>query len=200
MQLIKKNIEWVSVIILIILFILTAIGVHYDMFYNIDMGAYHILSSISISGFWKMITTFASPVFVLLAIVIILVIISNKKYGVLLFINTIFIFLLNQILKLIFVRERPIELMLIDEYGYSFPSGHTMMAVAFYGFIIYIIWKMNLSKKMKKLFTVLLSILILLISLSRVYLGVHYLSDVLAGIFIASAYLIIFIKIIRLKE
>lgn len=188
----KKSI--IGVIIFLCLFIFMAIGVHYNIFYNLDIEAHKLISTIPISGFWKMVTTMASPIFILLALVIIVIVISNKKYGLLLFVNTIFIFLLNQGLKLIFLRERPFDLMITYEYGYSFPSGHTMMGIAFYGFIIYIIWQMNLSIKMKKIFTVLLIVLMILICLSRVYLGVHYLSDVLAGIFISLAYLIVFIK------
>ena len=188
----KKSI--IGVIIFLCLFIFMAIGVHYNIFYNLDIEAHKLISTIPISGFWKMVTTMASPIFILLALVIIVIVISNKKYGLLLFINTIFIFLLNQGLKLIFLRERPFDLMITYEDGYSFPSGHTMMGIAFYGFIIYIIWQMNLSIRMKKIFTVLLIVLMILICLSRVYLGVHYLSDVLAGIFISLAYLIVFIK------
>ncbi len=188
----KKSI--IGVIIFLCLFIFMAIGVYYNIFYNLDIEAHKLISTIPISGFWKMVTTMASPIFILLALVIIVIVISNKKYGLLLFINTIFIFLLNQGLKLIFLRERPFDLMITYEDGYSFPSGHTMMGIAFYGFIIYIIWQMNLSIKMKKIFTVLLIVLMILICLSRVYLGVHYLSDVLAGIFISLAYLIVFIK------
>ena len=188
----KKSI--IGVIIFLCLFIFMAIGVHYNIFYNLDIEAHKLISTIPISGFWKMVTTMASPIFILLALVIVVIVISNKKYGLLLFVNTIFIFLLNQGLKLIFLRERPFDLMITYEDGYSFPSGHTMMGIAFYGFIIYIIWQMNLSIKMKKIFTVLLIVLMILICLSRVYLGVHYLSDVLAGIFISLAYLIVFIK------
>ena len=188
----KKSI--IGVIIFLCLFIFMAIGVYYNIFYNLDIEAHKLISTIPISGFWKMVTTMASPIFILLALVIVVIVISNKKYGLLLFVNTIFIFLLNQGLKLIFLRERPFDLMITYEDGYSFPSGHTMMGIAFYGFIIYIIWQMNLSIRMKKIFTVLLIVLMILICLSRVYLGVHYLSDVLAGIFISLAYLIVFIK------
>ena len=181
------------------IFALIVICLHFDLLKQFDMAIYNFISSFNlpfISGFWKAITMFASPVIIAIMLLIFILIISNKKYGLFLFINTVNIFILNQILKLIFLRPRPFELMLIDERGYSFPSGHAMVALAFFGLLIYFIWQMNLSKQIKKLFTILLIILILLIGISRIYLGVHYPSDVLAGYLVSLAYLIIFIKII----
>ena len=126
-----------------------------------------------------------------------MVIFKNKKIGDLVFFNAINIFILNIILKLIFMRDRPYELMIINESGYSFPSGHAMAALGFYGFIIYLIWHFNLSKNTKIIFSLLLGILIVLIGLSRIYLGVHYASDVLAGYMISLAYLIIYITFVK---
>ena len=108
--------------------------------------------------------------------------------------NAILIFILNVGLKLIFMRERPFELMIITEDGYSFPSGHAMASLGFYGFIIYLIWNMKCKKKFKVLTTVLLSFLIILIGISRIYLGVHYASDVLAGYLVSVAYLIVYVQ------
>ena len=200
MEFIKKNIEWVIFFLSIAIFTLLAIGVHLDKFQDFDAGIHEIISGISfplVDGFWMVITNLASPAFILVFLVILLIIIRNKKYGILLFFNTVNIFLLNQMLKAIFSRPRPFELMLIEETGYSFPSGHTMLALAFYGFLIYVIWQINLSKKAKKFLTVLLVIIILLIGLSRIYLGVHYPSDILGGFMASLAYLIVFIKLVK---
>ena len=87
--------------------------------------------------------------------------------------------------------------MFITENGYSFPSGHAMAALGFYGFIIYLLWHMNLRKKVKIIFSVLLSILIILIGMSRIYLGVHYASDVFAGYLVSGAYLILYITLVK---
>ena len=145
--------------------------------------------------FYKFITEFAS-IFIILLISLIFLFVF-KKYGVFLIINAFNILILNTVLKLIFMRDRPFDLMIISEDGYSFPSGHAMAALGFYGFIIYIIYHLNLSKRIKYLFIILLGILIFLIGLSRIYLGVHYASDVIAGYMASLSYLIIYIKIVK---
>lgn len=87
----------------------------------------------------------------------------------------------NPILKNIFDRERPTLLRLIDISGFSFPSGHAMGSTAFFGSLIYICHRV-LKGKSKSFIIALCVMLIVLISTSRVYLGVHYPTDILAGI------------------
>ena len=70
---------------------------------------------------------------------------------------------------------------MIEETGYSFPSGHMMASTMFYGLCIYFLWQTNCKKSLKILGTILLIFLILSIGVSRVYLGVHYMSDILGG-------------------
>ena len=100
------------------------------------------------------------------------------------------------ILKNIVARKRPEEFFLIIEKGFSFPSGHSMVSTAFYGFFIYLLYKYYKDKK-KYILIGINIILIPLIMFSRVYLGVHYLSDIIAGCLISIIYLIIYIRIIN---
>lgn len=126
--------------------------------------------------------------------------IKDKKYSKLIMLNLALSFILNKILKLIIARPRPPRLRLVIENGYSFPSGHSMVSFAFYGFLIYLINKNLKNKKIKYPLIILLSLLILLIGISRIYLGVHYVTDVLGGYIIGLIYLIVFIKILKKKK
>ena len=115
----------------------------------------------------------------------------------LIFSNLVIITALNQLLKNILQRPRPTEYRIIEETGYSFPSGHSMISMAFYGYIIYLIYKYVKNKYIKWFSIVLLSILICSIGISRIYLGVHYTSDVLGGFLISVSYLVIYISAVN---
>lgn len=98
------------------------------------------------------------------------------------------------ILKHVFHRARPLAEALYLETSSSFPSGHATMAMALYGFILYTVWKHD-KHYLKNSFVFFLAILIILIGLSRLYLGVHYLSDVLVGYVIGFIWLLLSIKL-----
>lgn len=87
---------------------------------------------------------------------------------------------LNTLLKAAFQRERPTVLELLPAQQFSFPSGHTMVATAVYLYLAYLVWQ-RLQGFARYALAASLVLLILLVGLSRVYLGVHYASDVIAG-------------------
>lgn len=148
---------------------------------------------------FKVITFFCSTEFLLIATISIMLFSKKKKNSFYIALNVLLCFLLNQGLKHIFLRTRPEDINLIVQGGYSFPSGHSMLSLAFYGFFIYLIAHMRIKKSKKYLYCSLLALLTLLIGISRIYLGVHYASDVLAGFAMSMAYLIIYIKIVYKK-
>ena len=88
--------------------------------------------------------------------------------------------LLNVVLKYSFHRQRPSLSSLVTATGYSFPSGHAMLGAVFYGFLAYIFY-LNLRKPYRTISVALFAVLVFFIGLSRIYLGVHYPSDVIAG-------------------
>jgi membrane-associated phospholipid phosphatase len=103
-------------------------------------------------------------------------------------------------LKLVFQRARPLDPVFEAARGFSYPSGHAMSAMTFYGLIIYIVWDKVNNKTLKWTLTVLLLIIVLLIGFSRVYLRVHYASDVLAGFSLGIVWLVISLRTISKIE
>ena len=183
----------------IVLFVIFLLGVYFNEYLIwIDDFSYSIVSlfiSDTMTTIMKFITFFADPIWCILFSV--LVIIFWKKIRKAFLINLIFVFMLNYILKLIFSRTRPIDINIITETGYSFPSGHAMISLAIYGFLAYLLWKSDY--KYKKIGVSLLVLLIVLIGISRIYLGVHYTSDVIAGFIVSLGYLLLFIDFIYPK-
>src|SRR5687768_16947717 len=104
------------------------------------------------------------------------------------------------LLKNLFGRERPLIPLLEEARGLSFPSGHALMAVTFYGLLIYITWHTVKNAKLK--WTLIISMLILmhLIAFSRIYLRVHYPTDVIAGLAMGFLWLVISLKVMRQIE
>jgi len=98
--------------------------------------------------------------------------------------------LANVILKLIVRRVRPEHLMIIEETGFSFPSGHAMMSFMFFMLLVHFVWISLKNKPLKITLSSIVAVLIAMIGFSRIYLGVHYLSDVWAGWLITFAILI----------
>lgn len=96
--------------------------------------------------------------------------------------------LLNILLKAKFLRQRPTLHRLIEETGYSFPSGHSMAAFTLYFTIAFLIWK-HMPNTFSRVLTILASaFLIVIIGVSRIYLGVHYPSDVVGAYFISGCW------------
>lgn len=94
-------------------------------------------------------------------------------------------------LKTLFSRVRPTDPLLAEVKGFSFPSGHAMSAMTFYGLLIYLVYRYINPPLLKWSLIVLLSIFMVLIGISRVYLRVHYPSDVIAGFSMGVIWLVI---------
>lgn len=108
--------------------------------------------------------------------------------------------LLMLVLKQFFHRDRPLVPLLQAARGLSFPSGHALMSSTFYGLIIYLVWRNIKNKAVKWIITIILLLIILFIGLSRIYLRVHYPTDVMAGYCLGVIWLILSISILNKME
>lgn len=201
-EFIKKRYYKPIIVFICLILTLEIVG---DLFANEvmkkDVIGYKIISKYLISDFItpvaKIITNFGGVIWLIIFTIIVAILLKNKLMKICVVLNLAISGMLNQILKHLVQRPRPTEYRLIDESGYSFPSGHSMVSAAVYGFLIYLIFKNIKNKYLKWISIILLTNLIVLIGISRIYLGVHYTSDVLAGFLISISYLIIFTSIVN---
>ena len=193
--------KWIILFICLIGFLALAEDVFNKEIMNGDIIGYEMVSTFLISDFAtpiaKFVTNFGGAIFLISLTIILLIFIKNKKIGVSILSNLVLVTILNQLLKGILQRPRPTEFRIIEETGYSFPSGHSMVSMAFYGYLIYLIYKFVKNKYIKWSLIILLSILICTIGVSRIYLGVHYTSDVLGGFLISISYLVIYTSAVK---
>lgn len=195
-----KNIsKWIVCGIGILIFATIVVMLLTNNVTSLDNSIYNIIissKSDAMTMFMTIITMMCNTEFIIVATLLLVLLIKNKKIGGMIASNVVLCSVINTIIKHIFLRPRPVGIKLIEQGGYSFPSGHSMMAVAFYGLLIYIIWNTKWRNVWKIFTTTLLVILILLIGISRIYVGVHFASDVIAGLSISLSYLIIFIELL----
>ncbi|MBP3596682.1 MAG: phosphatase PAP2 family protein [Clostridia bacterium] len=192
----KRNLKKIIFTVSLGLFVLIAIEVFHKPAVKLDNIVYNFLSNNIISDtltkFVKIITNLGGAIILIFLAISSLIFIKNKKIGFCIILNLVFVTLLNLIIKNILQRERPTGFRLIEEGGYSFPSGHSMASMAFYGLIILYVYKYIENKYIKFFAISFFSILILGIGISRIYLGVHYTTDVLAGFLLSISYLIVY--------
>ena len=141
------------------------------------------------TGFYKIYTYLGSFYGLMIIALLVLIVFKDKRLGIGLSLNLIIVGALNFLLKIIVSRPRPEGINIITESGFSFPSGHAMMSIALFGLLIYFAYKFIKNKGLRIFLIIIFSILTLMIGTSRIYLGVHYFSDVLAGFLIGYAVL-----------
>lgn len=141
-----------------------------------------VLIAITYMGNWQSIT--------LLGIALLLHPKTRKNIGLPFAVVSLSSTVLYKIVKSIFARPRPdVAVRLIEQGGFSFPSGHSMNGLVCFGILIYLIRRYCKNKKTANLLTGLLAALIFAIGCSRVYVGVHFPTDILAGWSLGAAFL-----------
>lgn len=129
---------------------------------------------------------------------ILLILPNRKKYGLPVSLASLGGLAIYKPMKHIFLRARPdAALHLVKQGGFSFPSGHSVTSVIFYGVLIYLLKRHCKNDKLRKVLTVICGFLALTIGPSRIYVGVHWPTDVLAGWCIGGAVLMVSICILE---
>lgn len=195
-----KNFKWIILFMCLLMFFAILEDVFEKQIMKLDILGYGLISNMisnNITPVTIVITNFGGAITLIGLTIIFLLVIKNKKISLSILFNLGIATFLNILLKNIIQRPRPEGFRLISETGYSFPSGHSMISMAYYGYLIYLIFKFVKNKKLKTFLIIILGVLILSIGISRIYLGVHYTSDVIAGFVLSISYLIIYTSIIK---
>ena len=187
----KKNLE-LSTFISLLIFILLAIFLKSRIIKETDLVFdYQAVFSYSpvLENFMKAVTSLFSPLIFFFLFLVFLVFLFYKKKFNYIFISIFSIFsglVLEKIIKFLIKSPRPSNA-LISVSGFSFPSGHALISTIFFFLIWYSFKKDIKSKFLYKSFLIINIILWSLVCLSRVYLRVHWFSDILGGIFLGGA-------------
>ena len=193
----KKKKILIPLGVLFLLFIILTVLVCTNTIEPLDNAASSFIISIrspELTNTMNIITNISGSYALIVFTTLFIILIKKKKYPLAITINLIAVFITSQLAKAIVERDRPLD-MLVSAPGYSYPSGHSMVGLAYFSFLSYLVIKYIPNKIVKIIRPIVFTITILLVGFSRIYLGVHYLSDVLAGFLLGAIYLIIFINI-----
>ncbi len=187
----------ISFLLFIIVFILLKIGI----IYTFDNYVYEqFIINDFLTSIMVFITFFGEAKTIFYITILLLLFLKKRKYKIMIVINSLIGLNVFHTLKIIIKRPRPTGINLVDVTGYSFPSGHTYMTIIFYGLLLYLINTNKEKIKCKNLLNIILVLIIITVPISRVYLGVHYASDTIAGFTLGLIHLFLFISLAKNKK
>ena len=200
LRLARKNLRWIIFAVAVIVFIGILEDVAQGQIMRIDAIAYTFavayLRNDSLTPIMESISDIASVTSLLVLLLVMVAFAPGRRPGICACLNLGLVLVINQVIKHLVARPRPDGFRLVAESGYSFPSAHSMVAMAFFGLMVWMIWHYGRSRSVRWIGTIGFSLVIVLIGFSRVYLGVHYASDVVAGFCISLAWLAVFTRTI----
>lgn len=167
---------------------------------KLDAGAYLLfvqnLRQPWLTPYMESISELAQPVVLLVMLLAVEAFAPGRRPGACAAVNLVCAVALNLLLKQLVQRPRPDGFRLIAETGYSFPSGHSMVAMAFYGLLAWMVWHYERDRFVRWFCVIGFGLVIVLIGISRIYLGVHYASDVIAGFCVSLIWLTLYTKLV----
>ena len=183
-KILKENLFYIILIVLtIVAFVWLSKSMYFDSIINFDNKVIDWFNNIHVNGFTnilKIITNLGDWYLPIAVIVCIFLFLKNKWYFYILSGSYLLSGIISFVSKLLILRPRPVIALINIPKSYSFPSGHTLTSIVFYITLCYI-FTLNKNYNKRILLLILKNILIFLIALSRVYLGVHFFSDVIGG-------------------
>ncbi len=172
---------------------------HFD---DVTRAAVHTLATPPLTTAMRGISFLGSTLFLTFATIVVVIMFALRKWGreaKLFVITMIGGGTLNTTLKLAFARPRPVPFFnLTAPETYSFPSGHSLASCCFFAGLAAILSGRVKSRRTRIIIWIAASIMFLLIGLSRIYLGVHYTTDVIAG-FAAALIWILVVRFVELQ-
>lgn len=177
-------------IVPLVLFLFDYLLVYFHIIDSVDRFVYEMTQLLKCSfmtEFFKLCSFLGSTYFYVVTIALLFIVRGRKELYT--GIHLLIIQAINRIIKFIVKRPRPDKIYhMVTETNFSFPSGHSMSAMAGYG--LFIIELKNSEWRYKKVGMIFLAVMIFLIGLSRIYLGVHYFSDVIGGFLLSLSYIL----------
>ena len=199
-SLLRNNVKLLVVIAAALIFALILESVAEGQIMSLDLLAYQFFVEYLRSDFMTPImegfTSLSSVAVVLVMALIVSAFAPGRAPGRCVCANVLGALILNQAIKFLIQRPRPDGFRLATETGYSFPSGHSMISMAFYGLLIWMIWKYEKDNILRHVWCCLFAIIIVMVGVSRIYLGVHYASDVIGGFCASVLWLAFFTKVL----
>jgi undecaprenyl-diphosphatase len=184
----------------------TVLSVTYNSFFVVQFDEsikqlVEYMETPALTHFFIFLTFFGSKtVLYFISLILLLVFIYQRQWAVMtvLAFNLFGVRYVNAKLKVFFARERPEWEHFVDVMGYSFPSGHTMNSSAFYGFLVILLLQTRIRYRTYIITAILC--MIALIGISRIYLGVHYPTDVIGGLLAGTMWAVISFKMYHLLQ
>ena len=181
----KKGIKWAVAFLCAVVFLslMSAVSDHDVLaFDSAAINFMHELRSPVLTFFLRGITELGGAIVIGLATVALFFAIKNKRLSFAILGNIIGVLIVNQVFKFLIQRPRPdVAHRLIEQSGYSFPSGHSMCSMAFYGFLIYLAFRYVKNVTVRISTTARVGASVFFIGLRRVSMGVYHVRHVMQG-------------------
>lgn len=195
----RKNLRVIVACACVLVFLMILEDVYDAESMRLDRAAYWLivehLRTPWLTPVMESFSALATPVSLVVLLLAVAAFAPGKRPGMCCAVNLVLVVVINQVLKFIIQRPRPDGFRLATASGFSFPSGHSMAAMAFFGLLAWLVWKYEADRRLRRLCATGFALVIVMIGVSRIYLGVHYASDVLGGFCLSMAWLAVYTRV-----